>query len=45
MHDELKKDKTIKENFELQGLNYSEQVLVSILKHYLFDYEDMTKKV
>lgn len=45
MHDELKKDKTIRENFELQWLNYSEQVLVSILKHYLFDYEDLNKKV
>lgn len=45
MHDELKKDKTIRENFELQWLNYSEQVLVSILKHYLFDYEDINKKV
>jgi ATP-binding cassette subfamily F protein 3 len=45
MHDELKKDKTIRENFELQWLNYSEQVLVSILKHYIFDYEDLNKKV
>jgi hypothetical protein len=45
MHEELKKDKTILENFILQGLVYPEQTLTSILKHYLFDYEDITKKV
>ncbi|MDD3302711.1 MAG: ABC-F family ATP-binding cassette domain-containing protein [Candidatus Gracilibacteria bacterium] len=45
MHDELKKDKTIRENFILHGFDYPEQHLIAILKHYLFDYEDINKKV
>jgi len=45
MHDELKKEKTIRENFILHWFDYPEQHLIAILKHYLFDYDDINKKV
>ncbi|PID87370.1 hypothetical protein CSB07_01625 [Candidatus Gracilibacteria bacterium] len=45
LHEELDKNLTIKQNFEKHGLYYPEQHIVSILKHYLFDREDLDKKV
>ncbi len=45
MHEELNKEKTIRENFIAHWLTYSEQELVWILKHYLFEYEDIDRKV
>lgn len=45
MHEELDKNKTVKENFEKHGLMYPEQHLIAILKHYLFEVTDIDKKV
>ncbi|MDD3144603.1 MAG: ABC-F family ATP-binding cassette domain-containing protein [Candidatus Gracilibacteria bacterium] len=45
LHEELKKDKTVRENFELAGINYPEQNLIGLIKHYLFEREDLDKKV
>lgn len=45
MHEELHKEKTIRENFELAWINYPEQNLIWLLKHYLFEKEDLDKKV
>ncbi len=45
MHEELDKNKTIKENFEIHWLHYPEQHLIAILTHYLFDRADIDKKV
>lgn len=45
MHDELKKDKTVKQNLELAWINYPEQHMIGLLKHYLFEKEDLDKKV
>jgi len=45
MHEELDQDKTIRENFEKHWLNYPEQNLIWLLKHYLFEKEDIDRKV
>ena len=45
MHEELDKDKSIKENFEAHGLHYDEQTLIWFLAHYLFERADIDKKV
>jgi ATP-binding cassette, subfamily F, member 3 len=45
LHEELDRTKTIKENFELHWLHYSDQIITSILANYLFSYEDIYKKV
>lgn len=45
LHEELKKNKTVRENFELAGINYPEQNLIWLIKHYLFEKEDLDKKV
>lgn len=45
LHEELRKDKTVRENFELAEINYPEQNLIWLLKHYLFEKEDLDKKV
>ncbi len=45
LHEELRKDKTVRENFELAGINYPEQNLIWLIKHYLFEREDLDKKV
>ena len=45
MHEELDKNKTIRENFIEHGLFYSEEQLIWLLKHYLFEKEDLDKKV
>lgn len=45
MHEELDKTKTVRENFQKHGLIFPDQHLIAILKHYLFDTEDIDKKV
>ncbi len=45
LHEELDKEKSIKENFEMHGLYYRDDYLTAILSHYLFGYEDLYKKV
>ena len=45
LHEELDRTKTIKQNFELHGLHYSDQIITSVLSNYLFSYEDIYKKV
>ena len=45
MHEELDKNKTVRQNFELAWINYPDQHLIWLLKHYLFDIEDLDKKV
>ncbi len=45
LHEELDFDKTIRENFEKAWINYPEQNLIWLLKHYLFEREDLDKKV
>lgn len=45
LHEELDKNKTIKENFELHGFHYKDDYLTAILNHYLFWYDDIHKKV
>jgi len=45
MHEEINKEKTIKENFEKHGLFYDDTTLSAIISHYLFSYEDVHKKV
>ncbi len=45
MHEELDKNKNIRDNFYKFWLEFDEQYLISILKYYLFDKEDLDKKV
>lgn len=45
MHEELDREKTVKENFEKFWFFYLEQHLAAILAHYLLGYEDVHKKV
>jgi ATP-binding cassette subfamily F protein 3 len=45
LHEELNKNKTIRENFELAWLHYPDEHLIWLLKHYLFEREDLDKKV
>lgn len=45
LHEELDKQKTIRENFIIHWINYPDEHLISILKHYLFDKNDIDKKV
>lgn len=45
LHEELDKSLTIKQNFEKHWLHYPEQHIISILRHYLFDREDIDKRV
>lgn len=45
MHEELDKNKTIRENFQKHGLLFPDQHLIAILKHYLFEVEDIDKRV
>ncbi len=44
MHEEIDKNKSIRDNFIKHWLNYSEQQLIWILRHYLFEFEDLEKK-
>lgn len=45
MHEELDKTKTVRENFEKNGFHYPDQHLIAILSHFLFDKNDIDKKV
>ncbi|MFK7780123.1 MAG: ABC-F family ATP-binding cassette domain-containing protein [Candidatus Gracilibacteria bacterium] len=45
MHEELDKEKTIRENFKKLGFNYPDQHLIGLLSHYLFEKTDIDKKV
>ncbi len=45
LHEELDKQKTVRENFIKHWLNYPDEHLISILKHYLFEKNDLDKKV
>ena len=45
MHEELDKEKTVKQNFEIHWLNFPDQQLISILSRYLFDKTIIDKKV
>jgi ATP-binding cassette subfamily F protein 3 len=45
IHEELDKNKTIRENFQKHGLLFPDQHLIAILKHYLFEVEDIDKRV
>lgn len=45
MHEELDKSKNIRDNFQKFWLEFDEQHLISILKYYLFEREDIEKKV
>jgi ATPase subunit of ABC transporter with duplicated ATPase domains len=45
MHEELDKNKTVKENFEKHGLQFDETSLIGLLSHYLFEREDIDKRV
>ena len=45
MHEELDKNKTVRENFENHWFNYPDQHLIWLLNHYLFEKSDLDKKV
>ncbi|MCH2188399.1 ATP-binding cassette domain-containing protein [Candidatus Gracilibacteria bacterium] len=45
MHEELDNTLTVRENFEKKGIHYPEQQLIGLLKHYLFDKNDIDKPV
>ncbi|MCT4617560.1 MAG: ATP-binding cassette domain-containing protein [Candidatus Gracilibacteria bacterium] len=45
MHEELDRESTIRQNFEKFGINYPDQQLIGLLHHYLFEKEDIEKKV
>lgn len=45
MHEELDENKTIKENFYKHWIEYSDQQLIWLLNHYLFDVKFLDKKV
>ncbi len=45
MHEELEKEKTVRDNFEKHWLWYPDQYLIWLLSHYLFDKTVLDKKV
>jgi ATP-binding cassette subfamily F protein 3 len=45
MHEELDKNKTIRQNFEKHWFNYPDQHLIWLLNHYLFEKSDIDKKI
>ncbi|NDK09717.1 ABC-F family ATP-binding cassette domain-containing protein [Candidatus Gracilibacteria bacterium] len=45
MHEELYKDLTMRENFHKHGVNYPDEHLIGLIKHYLFEKTDLDKKV
>lgn len=45
MHEELDKQKTVKDNFIKHWLAYPDENLIWLLKHYLFEKSDLDKKV
>lgn len=44
MHEEIDKNKTVRENFIAHWMTYNDQQLIWILRHYLFEYKDIDKK-
>lgn len=45
LHEELQKEKTIRENFMLHGLHFEDQQLIGYLKYYLIEKEAIDKPV
>lgn len=45
LHEELQRDKTMRENLELNGIRYPDEHLIGLIKHYLFEREDLDKRV
>lgn len=45
LHEELDKNKTLRENFKLAWFDYIDQKLIAILSNYLFEKDDLDKKV
>jgi ATPase subunit of ABC transporter with duplicated ATPase domains len=45
MHEELFKDLSVRDNFVKHGINYPDEHLIGLIKHYLFEREDLDKKV
>jgi len=45
MHEELYRDLTMRENFHKHGIAYPDEHLIGLIKHYLFEKEDLNKTV
>lgn len=45
MHEELFKNLSVRDNFVKHGINYPDEHLIGLIKHYLFEREDLDKKV
>lgn len=45
IHEELYKDLTVRDNFKKHGINYPDEHLIWLIKHYLFEKEDLDKTV
>lgn len=45
LHEELQRDKTMRENFHLHGIAYPDEHLIGLIKHYLFEKTDLDKRV
>jgi ATP-binding cassette subfamily F protein 3 len=45
MHEELHRDLTMRDNFHKHGVNYPDEHLIWLIKHYLFEKTDLDKKV
>ncbi len=45
MHEELYPHLTMRENFHKHGVNYPDEHLIGLIKHYLFEKTDLDKKV
>lgn len=45
LHEELDREKTMRENFQKHGIHLSDEHLIGLIKHYLFEREDLDKKV
>jgi len=45
MHEELRRDLTMRDNFHKHGIGYPDEHLIWLIKHYLFEKTDLDKKV
>lgn len=45
MHEELYKNLSVRENFHKHGINYPDEHLIGLIKHYLFEKEDLDRTV
>lgn len=45
LHEELDRELTLRENFEKHGFHYSSERLTAVITRYLFERDDMNKKV